>query len=83
MPPERAADILARGRARRLWRAGGASGLARLVRTTAGLTQAEMAALLKVDRSAVSRWEASRRTPRAEVLARYMAVLDRLKAEPK
>ena len=83
MPQKRPAEILARGRARRLWR-GGPSGLARLVtETSAGLTQAEMADLLDVDRSAVSRWEASLRTPRPAVLARYMAVLDRLKAEPK
>jgi len=67
--------MLARGRARRVWRAEPA-GVARLTRERAGLTQSEMAELLGVDRSAVSRWEAGVRAPRPEVLARYLKVLE-------
>lgn len=74
-------EVLARGRARRTWRTEPAA-LARLVRNRAGLTQAELADVLGVDRSAVSRWESGARTPRSAVLARYMDLLDRIKAGP-
>lgn len=74
-------DVLARGRARRTWRTEPAA-LARLVRTRAGLTQAEIADVLGVDRSAVSRWESGARTPRSTVLTRYMDLLERIKAVP-
>ena len=70
--------VLARGRARRAWRAEPA-GVARFTRERAGLTQREMAALLGVDRSAVSRWEAGVRAPRAAVLERYLQVLERVR----
>ena len=73
--------LLARARLRRRWRGNGSATAARLIREQAGLTQAEMAEILRVDRSAVSRWEASVRTPRAAVLARYAEVLERL-AQP-
>lgn len=71
--------ILTRGRARRRVRA--EPELARLIRARAGLTQTEMATLIGVDRSAISRWEAGRRTPRAEALTRYAELLDRLSLE--
>lgn len=72
--------ILTRGRTRRAWQSQPAE-LARLVRRRANLTQGDIAALLGVDRSAVSRWEAGERTPRVEVLARYLALLDQLGSE--
>ena len=72
--------MLARRRARRTWQTQPTE-LARLVRQRAGLTQDEIAALLGVDRSAVSRWEAGQRTPCAEILTRYIKLLDRLTHE--
>lgn len=71
-------DILARGRARRRLRS--TPSYARLVRQRAGLTQTELAQVLGVDRSAVSRWESGRRLPRPEVLQRYADVLARIEA---
>ena len=71
--------LFARGRARRTWQAQPAE-LARLVRRRAGLTQDEIATALGVERTAVSRWEAGLRTPRVEVLTRYLELLERLTA---
>jgi transcriptional regulator with XRE-family HTH domain len=53
----------------------------RLLRTRAGLTQAELAVVLGVDRVAVSRYESGGRTPRGAVRERYVAALARLAAE--
>lgn len=66
-------EIFARGRARRALRTEPAR--ARFIRERAGLTQAEIAGLLGVDRSAVSRYESGRRIPSGAVLDRYAKVL--------
>ena len=68
--------MLAIGRTRR--RLQSEPAFVRLVRQRAGLTQAEIAALLGVDVSAVSRWENGRRVPRPGTLRRYAELLDRL-----
>ncbi len=54
--------------------------LRRLLRERARLSQAEVAAAAGVDRATVSRWESGEREPRGELLARYVAILDRLAA---
>jgi len=51
------------------------------LREAAGLSQAIVANALGVSREAVSLWESGARTPRAERLAGYVALLDRLKQE--
>ena len=71
--------IIARGRARRAFRADPA--FARLVRVRAGLTQAELAELLNIDRSTVARWESGDRTPQGPLIDRYRDLLDRLASE--
>lgn len=71
---------LRRGRARRRLRA--EPSWARMVRQRAGLTQDEIAGLLGVDRSTVSRWETGQRVPRSEALDRYANILRRLEARP-
>ena len=53
--------------------------LRKLLREQSGLTQAEIAALVGVRASAVSRWESGARTPRADVLDRYVAILEQLR----
>jgi transcriptional regulator with XRE-family HTH domain len=52
--------------------------LRRLLRERAGLTQAELARAVGVDRATVSRWEAGIRSPRGGSRAAYGAVLQRL-----
>jgi DNA-binding XRE family transcriptional regulator len=64
--------LLGRGQARRRLP------LARVIREQAGVSQAELAAILGVDRSAISRWEAGIRIPRSGVIGRYADLLDRL-----
>jgi transcriptional regulator with XRE-family HTH domain len=54
--------------------------LARLLRRRAGLTQAELAAAVRVTRPTLSRWESGIRKPRGSALARYQAALERLAA---
>jgi DNA-binding transcriptional regulator YiaG len=71
-------QILARGKNRRRWTSQPPD-LARLVREQAGLTQAEMADVLNVGRSALARWELGQRVPRPAVLDRYLKLLDRLR----
>lgn len=71
--------VIERGRARRELR--GDPGLGKVLRLRSGLTQAEVAAALGVDRSAVSRWEAGARIPRGRALDRYKQLLDRLTRE--
>lgn len=68
--------LLALGRARRALR--DEPDLARVVRRRARLTQDEIATELGVDRSAVSRWESGTRMPRADVLTRYLDLLERV-----
>lgn len=53
----------------------------RLLRERSGLTQEEVAGLMKVSRPTVSRWESGSRSPRRKALERYLAVLDRLAAQ--
>jgi transcriptional regulator with XRE-family HTH domain len=54
--------------------------LARAIRVTAGVTQADVAAELGVHRVSVARWELGRRRPRGTVLDRYTKLLDELEA---
>lgn len=55
-----------------------ADGTARRIREQAGLSRAEIARDLGVDESAIYRWEAGRRVPRAAVAARYADLLAEL-----
>ena len=50
----------------------------RALREMAGLTQAELAAVLGVDRAAVSRYETGDRSPKAGIAERYVDALERL-----
>lgn len=59
-------------------RAALASGRARALREAAGIAQAEFAATLGVARSAVSQWEAGKRTPGAEHALAYGRLLEKL-----
>lgn len=56
-------------------------GYLRELRNRTGLSQAEMAQLLNVDRSAVCRWESGGRVPRSGALRRYIAVVRELERE--
>lgn len=67
------ARLIDRGRARRTLRSEPA--LVRLARQRAGLTQSELADVLGVDRSAVSRYEHGRRVPTGAQLDRLNALL--------
>jgi transcriptional regulator with XRE-family HTH domain len=71
-------DLLARSRAK-----GGLPEprLRRELRENAHLSQAELAAAFGVTRSAVCRWEAGTRRPRARLLEAYLELLDRLATE--
>jgi transcriptional regulator with XRE-family HTH domain len=51
------------------------------LRERAGLTQAQVASMLQVGRSAVTRWELGTRNPRGELAARYGDLLVRLIVE--
>lgn len=53
-------------------------GTARSIRINAGLTLAQLAALVGVSESAISRSERCERNPRPDVLLRWMEVLDEL-----
>lgn len=55
-----------------------ASGGARAIRERAGLSLAELAAEIGVDRSTLWRWETRRRRPRGEAALRYLALLEEL-----
>lgn len=68
-------QVLAQARARRTLRTTPA--LARDLRQQAGLTQADVAAVLGVTRAAVSQWEAGKRVPRGDRAASYITLLRR------
>jgi transcriptional regulator with XRE-family HTH domain len=53
----------------------------RQVRERAGITQADLAQVLGVDRATVSRWESGERDPRPSQLEPYVAALERLMRE--
>lgn len=71
--------MLQRGAARQQLRA--APSLCRYVRQRAGLTQEEIAEVLGIDRSAVSRYESGQRTPTGPLLDEYASLLRRLEGE--
>jgi transcriptional regulator with XRE-family HTH domain len=52
-----------------------------MLRQQLGLSQREVAELLDVTRVSVSRWETGERTPRGELLLRYLELLGRLARE--
>jgi transcriptional regulator with XRE-family HTH domain len=54
------------------------SGVAREIRTRAGLSLAEVATELGVDPGAVAKWETGKSAPRAEVALRYARLLREL-----
>lgn len=70
--------ILARGRARRRLPK---PAMRRLLRQRAGVSQRDIASVLRVDAPTVSRWESGYRSPTGALLERYVALLDRLAAE--
>jgi transcriptional regulator with XRE-family HTH domain len=50
----------------------------RLLRESAGLSQATLAQAVEVDRATISRWESGEREPEAAHLEAYLKVLERL-----
>lgn len=54
------------------------TGHAKSIRQQAHLSLVEVAAVLGVDQSAISRWENGNRLPRSEVALRYSALLRHL-----
>jgi transcriptional regulator with XRE-family HTH domain len=50
----------------------------RLLRERARLSQADVAAVVGVDRASVARWELGSREPRGDLLDAYVEILDRL-----
>ena len=55
--------------------------LRRLIRESARLSQNDVAQVVGVNRSAVSRLESGQRTPRDDQIEAYLGVLDRLASE--
>jgi DNA-binding transcriptional regulator YiaG len=53
--------------------------VARAIRVGAGVSQAELAAELGVHRVTVARWEDGTRSPRGELRAKYVYLLDQLR----
>ena len=53
----------------------------RMLRERAGLTQAEIAGLLHVNRASVSRYESGNRQPRRQLAINYVQLLERLAAD--
>lgn len=70
-------DIQSIAKARRL----AASGQGRTIRQAAGVTIRDIAEVIGVDVSTVSRWETGQRQPRGDNAAAYGAVLSRLLGE--
>jgi DNA-binding transcriptional regulator YiaG len=56
------------------------SGAALMIRQSAGVSLAEIAEPVQVDRSTISRWERSLSVPRGEPALRYLRVLEELAA---
>ncbi len=56
------------------------SGGARAIRMAAGISAAELAAAVDVDRATVSRWERGVQVPTGDAAMRWLEVLDRLAA---
>jgi transcriptional regulator with XRE-family HTH domain len=54
---------------------------ARRLRRASGLSQSDVARALGAHPSTISNWEHGRRAPTGELLNRYRAVLERLRAE--
>jgi transcriptional regulator with XRE-family HTH domain len=50
----------------------------RALREQAGLSQGDVARVLRVDRASVSRWESGDREPRRRFVSAYAALLDQL-----
>lgn len=50
----------------------------RALREHHGLSQRQLAGLLRVDRASVSRYESGERSPRPSVAERYLEILERL-----
>ena len=59
------------------------AGRVRAVRENAGLSQAELAAVVDVSPSAIAQWEAGRRTPRGPAALRYARALSHLGADSR
>lgn len=53
----------------------------RLIRMTAGATQAQVARTLGVHKQTVTRWELGLRRPRGDLLGRYLELLEALQAD--
>jgi transcriptional regulator with XRE-family HTH domain len=53
----------------------------RLIRLTAGVSQARLAHELGIGRVSVARYELGMRKPRGDLLARYLELLESLQAE--
>lgn len=70
-------DLVALSKARRLAR----SGTARMIRSNAGISLAELAAGVGVSPSTVFRWETGLRSPHGAAALRYVALLDRIASE--
>lgn len=69
-------DVLAARRRRRL----PDPATRRALRVAAGLSQADVAACVGVDRASVSRWETGHRSPRGDTAEAYAALLRDLAA---
>lgn len=54
------------------------SGAARAIREAAGLSLAEVAADVRVDRSTIHRWESGSRKPTGSAAGRYLSLLEEL-----
>jgi DNA-binding transcriptional regulator YiaG len=57
------------------------SGAAGSIRTAAGLSLAEVAAVLQTSKTTVLRWERGERTPRGDLALAYWELLQRLMKE--
>jgi DNA-binding XRE family transcriptional regulator len=51
----------------------------RAIRVAAGATQDDVAAVVRVHRETISRWESGRREPRRLHLVRYIEILENLR----
>jgi transcriptional regulator with XRE-family HTH domain len=75
----KAADTLEQALAReRLRRRVPGPEVRRLLRESAGVSQAALARTLGVDRASISRWESGDRFPGPDLIPRYLEALDRL-----